>query len=88
MFALNGRDLKLVLGTVPFWFDQAPVWPDADYAWVWDADMYLRCGAGGCLFNLTADPSETTDLARTRPDDLARLRAMLDRHLRARCVPW
>ena len=79
--ALVHRDLKIILGDAPFYFDQAPVWPTDDYAWVWDADMYLRCGAGGCLFNLTADPSETTDLARTRPDDLARLRAMLAREL-------
>ena len=34
--------------------------------------MPFDCGSG-CLFNVTADPSEHHDLATARPDDVARL---------------
>ena len=45
------------------------------------------CGAGGCLFNLTADPTESVDLARHslgRETSASRDVAALLKHLRER----
>ena len=36
------------------------------------------CGRDGCLFNLVADPNETTNLVLTHPKTAARLSARLD----------
>ena len=35
------------------------------------------CGTTGCLFNVTADPTESHDLASELPDDLDRLRSLV-----------
>jgi arylsulfatase I/J len=77
MSAIIEGDLKLVIGSTNFWFDTAPLWPDEDYPWVWGHDTVLHCGVEGCLFNLTADPGETTNIAATRPKDVSRLAILL-----------
>ena len=67
-------DMKLVLGVQRFSFWQAAVYPNR----TGPADSPpLNCGQG-CLFNVTADPSEYHDLAAARPADVARLRARFD----------
>ena len=53
------------------------MWPSGPYAWVWDDEYALRCGTTGCLFNLTADPRETTNIAEARPADVTRLMNLL-----------
>lgn len=58
-------DLKLVLGVQRFSFWQAPVYPNASGG-ANGPDGGFDCGKG-CLFNVTADPSEYTDLAAARP---------------------
>merc|ERR1712032_784744 len=60
--AIIDGDLKLITGSVPFYFDQAPRWPEEDYSWVWDVENNLNCGESGCLFNITGDRSELQDL--------------------------
>jgi hypothetical protein len=60
-------------GAVPF----NGYWPG------WGLEAELRSATeckdctNGCLYNIRADPYETTDLATARPDDLQRLKARL-----------
>jgi hypothetical protein len=54
---------------------------------VWDGSLkYLRRErAGGLaelLFDLARDPAEKTDIAASRPNDLARLRGLHEAHMR------
>ena len=65
-------DLKLILGTQRFSFWQAPIYPNASGP---ASSSAFVCGQG-CLFNVSADPSEYNDLAAERPDDVARLTAL------------
>ncbi len=55
---------------------------------VWDGSLkYIRRetkrGRREALYDLSRDPNEINDLASTRPNDLARLRALVDAHLAA-----
>merc|ERR1711907_240159 len=78
--AIIDGDLKLITGTVPFYFDQSPIWPVSNYSWVWDKS--LHCGQSGCLFNITSDPSELKDLASELPDDLAKMQQLLGNEMK------
>jgi arylsulfatase I/J len=69
-------DLKLVLGVQRFSFWQAPVYPNASGG-AEGPNGGFDCGKG-CLFNVTSDPSEYSDLAAARPADVARLRALFE----------
>jgi hypothetical protein len=67
---------KLLLGRQSFGFWQAPRFPNATTNR--SAERVVECGgveAGGCLFNIIADPSEYDDLAAARPRKLAEMRA-------------
>jgi arylsulfatase A-like enzyme len=50
---------------------------DAAIWWPW---KYLRASGGEQIFDLAADPAETADLAKARPDLLAQLRSALERN--------
>eukprot|EP01063_Lacrimia_lanifica_P008670 TRINITY_DN1571_c0_g1_i2.p1 TRINITY_DN1571_c0_g1~~TRINITY_DN1571_c0_g1_i2.p1 ORF type:complete len:1106 (+),score=165.84 TRINITY_DN1571_c0_g1_i2:560-3877(+) len=77
-------DLKLLVGVQSYGFWQAPVYPNASTDHSTEAPFH--CGAG-CLFNITADPSEYTDLAAQRPDDVARLTALWRKRLETTFSP-
>ncbi len=81
--AMIDGDLKLIYGQSAMNFEQAPVWPDAPYEWVWEPRYMLNCSIG-CLFNLTADPSERRDLAAEQPLDLQRMAVQLKDELSRR----
>lgn len=63
-------DLKLIFGVQRLSLWQSPVYPNASVPAA--NSTPFDCGRG-CLFNVTADPSEYDDLAAARPDDVARL---------------
>ena len=51
-------------------------YPNASTDFKANAATKLSCGRGGCLFDVGgADPGEHTDLAASRPKDVARMRA-------------
>ena len=62
--AIISGDLKLVFGTQKISFWQGPVYPNATCPKGANSPTF-DCGRG-CLFNVTADPSEHDDLARPR----------------------
>ena len=78
--ALIEGDLKLIVGAAPFYLQTPAIWPTADYAYVWDKSNFLQCPRG-CLFNITADPNEGTDLASSHPAELARMLQLLGAEL-------
>ena len=53
---------------------QGPVYPNASTSWT---NTPVECGAGGCLFNVFADPGEHEDLASREPGVLAEMQARL-----------
>ena len=63
-------DLKLIFGVQRLSLWQSPIYPNASVPAA--NSTPFDCGRG-CLFNVTADPSEYDDLAAARPDDVARL---------------
>ena len=65
-------DLKLIIGVQRLSLWLSPVYPNASVPAA--KSTAFDCGRG-CLFNVTADPSEYDDLAAARPDDVARLTA-------------
>jgi hypothetical protein len=65
-------DLKLIFGVQKFAFWQSPIYPNASGPIKGEP---FDCGRG-CLFNVTADPSERHDLALVHPDQLRRLIAL------------
>ena len=69
---LEGADLKLVLGSQTYAGTVGDCFPNASSPQR-DPELLTRDCAKGCLYNLTADPSESADLAQHRPDDLQRL---------------
>ena len=84
---IRADGLKLLLGQIDGGFYQGPSFPNASG---WPAWRTLDCGnftslsasgedtgAGGCLFDVFADPTEQTDLAAQRPADVAAMRARI-----------
>lgn len=84
---IRADGLKLLLGQVDGGFYQGPAFPNASG---WPAWVPLDCGnftstaasavdsgQGGCLFDIFADPNETTDIAAQRPADVAQMRARI-----------
>ena len=79
--ALIAGDLKIIVGDQHFYVTPNKTFPTEDYAYVWDDAHKLKCGATGCLFNLTADAGEQNNLAATRTDLLASMHARLAEEL-------
>ena len=52
---------------------QGPVYPNASGS---SKGGTFDCRSRGCLFNVTADPTEHHDLAATQPEQVARLAAL------------
>ena len=63
-------DLKLIFGVQRANCWQSPIYPNASVPSIKGGPF--DCGRG-CLFNVSGDPSEYTDLAASQPDDVARL---------------
>jgi hypothetical protein len=71
-------DMKLVTGDVSMAWWTGPTYPNASTpkGGQPQQDRNFKCslpGKLGCLFNLTADPTEHNDLIHSRPDDAMRL---------------
>jgi len=71
--ALISGDLKIILGIQSYGFWTGPVYPNATTNH--SAEHSFNCNEG-CLFNITQDPSEYTDLASTKPIELAAMQAL------------
>ena len=67
---------KLLTGTVEQAMYTGPAYPNSTTDEV-SSHFVSHCG-DGCLFELRADPLETSDLASRHPQRLARLRAKLE----------
>eukprot|EP00041_Stephanoeca_diplocostata_P024115 m.603621 g.603621 ORF g.603621 m.603621 type:complete len:351 (-) comp22455_c2_seq8:2081-3133(-) len=69
--AIISGDMKLIIGLQTYGFWQGPEYPNAttDHS----KEKEFDCGVTGCLFNITADPSEYTDLAATHPSVLKQM---------------
>jgi hypothetical protein len=67
-------DLKLIVGEVKMVMWTGPVFPNASRP-MGNVPSFVctRKGKIGCLFNITADPTEHNDLVHERPDDADRL---------------
>lgn len=71
--ALIVGDMKLVRFSQQYCFWTAPLYPNASTTHA--HEEACDCGAAGCLFNITADPTEHHDLAQELPDVAQQLRA-------------
>lgn len=69
-------DLKFIQGSMGFATWTGVVYPNASSA-EGPIEVQLPCGASGCLFNVTADPTEHTDIAAAHPDVTAAMSARL-----------
>jgi len=66
-------DLKLIVGEVKMVMWTGPVYPNASSPSKIPSFVCSKKGKIGCLFNITADPTEHNDLVHERPDDANRL---------------
>ena len=71
--ALIVGEYKLVRFEQQYCMWTGPVYPNASTTHA--GEEHCDCGAGGCLYNIFDDPSESHDLAAKLPDVAARLRA-------------
>ena len=54
---------------------QSPTYPNASTNFSANADTHVKCGKGGCLYDVLNDIGEHVDLAAARPADVKRLAA-------------